>query len=179
MKKIFLYVPDGDGMTVESVVIWLRVGMAKRDQTKLSLLESFALDCGSFLRVRDEDTRYWLDAHSKRLFPDSRVPSMHFLSAMMDINQAYRMTIDGTLEDYVRNKKLPKGTLQLLFHLDSNFMRKITKNPCNTMCPSGKRKYLSHDLSVSSLVMVSPALLMITFGIVDRLGEILLNLIIK
>lgn len=179
MTRIYLFVPDGDCMAVDSVVIWLRVGSAKREQTKLSLLENYALDTGGFLRVRDDDSRYWLDQHAKELFKGSQVPTMHLHQAMMSINQAYRMTIDGELENYVRQKQFPKGTLQMLFHLDTNYMRGKNRNACNTTCPSGKRKYLSHSLGYSSLVVVSPLLLMMAFGLIDRLGMYIIDLLTK
>ena len=179
MTKIYLFVPDGDCMTVDSVVIWLRVGSAKREQTKLCLLENYVLDTGGFLRVRDDDSRFWLDQHAKELFKGSQVPSMHLHQAMMSINQAYRMTIDGELENYVRQKQFPKGTLQMLFHLDTNYMRGKNRNACNTTCPSGKRKYLSHSLGYSSLVVVSPLLLMVAVGLIDRLGMYIIDLLTK
>lgn len=179
MTRIYLFVPDGDCMTVDSVVIWLRVGSAKREQTKLSLLENYALDTGGFLRVRDDDTRHWLDCRASSLFVGSQVPTMHLRQAIMSINQAYRMTIDGELENYVRQKQFPKGTMQMLFHLDTNYMRGKNLNACNTTCPSGKRKYLSHSLGYSSLVVVSPLLLMVAVGLIDRLGMYIIDLLTK
>lgn len=179
MTRIYLFVPDGDCMTVNSVVVWLRVGSAKREQTKLCLLENYALDTSGFLRVRDDDSRFWLESHAKELFNGSQVPLMHLRQAYMSIDQAYRMTIDGTLESYVRQKQFPKGTLQMLFHLDTNYMRRNQQMACNTTCPSGKRKYLSHSLGYSSLVVVSPVLLMIAFGLIDRLGMYLIDLLTK
>lgn len=179
MTRIYLFVPDGDYMTVDSVVVWLRVGSAKREQTKLSLLENYALDTGGFLRVRDEDSRFWLDQRAQELFKGSQVPSMHLHQAYMSIDQAYRMTIDGTLENYVRQKQFPKGTLQMLFHLDTNYMRRNQLKACNTTCPSGKRKYLSHSLGYSSLVVVSPLLLMVAVGLIDRLGMYIIDLLTK
>lgn len=179
MTRIYLFVPDGDCMTVDSVVIWLRVGSAKREQTKLSLLECYALDTSGFLRVRDEDSQFWLESHARELFKGSQVPSMHLYQAYMSIDQAYRMTIDGELDNYVRQKQFPRGTLQMLFHLDTNYMRRNHQMACNTTCPSGKRKYLSHSLGYSSLVVVSPILLMMAVGLIDRLGMYIIDLLTK
>ncbi|MBR4846040.1 MAG: hypothetical protein IKU98_06430 [Bacteroidaceae bacterium] len=175
MKKIYLYVPDGDSMAYDSVVVWLSVGTSKADRTKLALLECYANDLGQFLRVRDDDTNFWLDQRAKELFPDSNCPRMHFYSGSLPIGEAYKLIIDGQLDLYVRNLPKPTHYLNTLFHLDANFMRSHSPESCITSCPRGKRKYLSQT-EVSQLVYATlPITLFILCGVVDWLGERIIN----
>lgn len=177
MKRIYLYVPDGDSMTYDSVVVWLSVGTARRDLTKLTLLECYATDNDSFLRMRDDDTDFWLDQHAKQLFPDSRTPRMHLKSVTLTIAEAYRMTIDGTLENFVRHYARPMNFLNTLFHLDADFMRNHAKNSCITSCPRGKRKNLSQSVGNVFFYASLPITLMVLGGLVDKLGMYIINLL--
>lgn len=177
MKSFYLYVPDGDSMTFDSVVVWLSVGTHRSDQTKLTLLECFAADNESFLRVRDVDTDFWLDQHAKQLFPDSRCPRLHLQSVIMPIAMAYRMTIDGTLENFVRKYPRRIHFLKTLFHLDSQFMRNHTQIPCITSCPRGKRKNLSQSIGNCIYYATLPITLLMLGGLVDKLGMYLINLL--
>lgn len=177
MKRIYLYVPDGDSMTYDSVVVWLSVGTHRSDQTKLTLLECYAADNDSFLRVRDVDTDFWLDQHAKQLFPDSRCPRLHLQSVPMPIGLAYKMTIDGTLENYVRKYPRRLNFLNTLFHLDADFMRNHAKNSCITSCPRGKRKNLSQSVGHVFFYATLPLTLLMLGGLVDKLGMYLINLL--
>lgn len=175
MKSIYLYVPDGDSMTYDSVVVWLSVGSQRADMVKLRLLECYAEDCGQFLRKRDDDTDFWLDQHVKVLYPDSNCPRLHMCSAAMPIGVAYKKVIDGNLDIFVRNLPKKNQLLNTLFKIDANFMRNHSQKPCITSCPRGKRKYLSHT-EVHPLVYATlPITLFVLCGVVDWLGEQIIN----
>lgn len=177
MKRIYLYVPDGDRIDFESVVVWLSVGVSHRDQVKLTLLECYALDNDQFLRVRDENTDLWFDHHAKRLFPDSQVPRLHFYTCKMSVSECYRRVIDGTLEHHAREFVKPSHFLNTLIQLDPTFMAKYSQKPRMTSCPRGKRKYLSHSFGIACFMATLPITLGALVAAVDRLGELLINLI--
>lgn len=179
MKRFYLYVPDGDRIKFDSPVIWLQVGMSQRDQVKLTLLENYAMDCDQFLRMRDDDTDAWLDAHAARLFPESKVPRLHFISCTMTIAECYRMVINGTLDTFARNCARPSNFLSTLIHLNSNFMRNHGQSSCMTSCPRGKRKYLSHSVSTSVIYALMPLWLILGVGLVDVCGERVIELLLK
>lgn len=179
MKRFYLYVPDGDRIAFDSPVIWLQVGMSQRDQVKLTLLENYAMDCEQFLRVRDDDTDAWLDAHAARLFPESKVPRLHFISCTMTIAECYRMVINGTLDNFARNCDRPSNFLSTLIHLDSNFMRNHGQSSCMTSCPRGKRKYLSPSISTAVFYALLPLWLILGVGLVDVCGERVIELLLK
>lgn len=178
MKTYYLYVPDGDKISIDSVVIWLSVGKSDREQARLALLENYAMDLGQFLRVRDEDTEFWLNDHLKRLFPGSNCPRLHMISVQMSVIQCFRMVIDGSLEAYCRNYEKPINFLNTLLSLDANYMRIHSKKFVIRHALRGTRKYLSH--SVSNYVlggMVCVALILLA-AVTDFLGCLIINLIV-
>lgn len=175
MKTKYLYVPNGDGITANSVVIWLFVGTSRRDRTKLKLLECYANDIGGFLRIADGDTDYWLDSHAAKLFHGSKVPRLHLTSASMSINECYQHTIDGDLDLYVKNKPKPTNFLSTLIRLDPEYMRSVSKNHVLPSAQAGKSKYLSHSLGSCVFYSLMPIWLILGCAIIDRLGEICLN----
>lgn len=179
MKRFYLYVPDGDGIGFDSPVIWLQVGMSERDQVKLTLLENYAMDCDQFLRVRDDVTDAWLDSHATRLFPESKVPRLHFISCTMTIAECYRMVIDGTLDTFAKNCARPSNFLSTLIHLDSNFMRNHGQSSCMTSCPRGERKYLSPSISTTVFYALLPLWLILGVGLVDVCGKRVIELLLK
>lgn len=175
MKRIYLYVPDGDGMTVNSVVIWLRVGSSTREGIEFALLENYALDNDQFLRVRDEDTDLWLDHHCNRLFGDSQLPQLHIKSACMGIHEVYRRTINGTLESFVRAQPDKPSRQKMIILFDSNYFFKHCQELSNTTCPRGKRKYLSRCFGIVCAMATLPFTLLFVVGAIDRLGELIID----
>lgn len=177
MKSYYLFVPDGDNLTVNSVVVWFFAGSSRREQTRLKLMETYANDVGAFLRKRDEDTDFWLISHAKSLFPDSNCPLLHLSSAQMSVIDLYRMVIDGSLDIYVRNKERQKNYFQTLSILDANFIRSHTKKTVIHRVPNSRRNYLSH--SVDSLIQgtaIVAALMVIGF-LTDFLGTFIIRLL--
>lgn len=177
MKKYYLYVPDGDAMTCESVVVWLFAGSSRREFAKLCLMEQYAMDTDGFLRQKDEDTLQWLGDHAARLFQGSLLPELHLRCVQMSVSDCYRMTIDGTLEWYCKRYANQRGLLSILWSHDTNFMRKMYRKKMSYSMSCGTRKYLSHSLSNDSLVALLPIALVFGIALVDRLGELLLNLL--
>lgn len=179
MKTYYLYVPDGDCISSDSVLIWLSVGSSDREFVKLKLLENYALDLGQFLRIKDDVTDGWLDHHAKRIFKGSQLPRLHFKSCCLTITECYRMVIDGSLEMFVRHSDTPSHFMQMLITLDSNYSFHHLKNPRMTSCPRGKRKYLSHSERKGLLFATMPVWLILGFGLIDLCGEHVINVILK
>ena len=179
MKRMYLYVPDGDKIKPDSVVIWLFVGSSRREQTKLRLLECYANDIGGFLRMSDDDTDYWLDSHASRMFHGSNVPRLHLTSASMSVDDCYRHTIDGDLDLYVRNKPKPSNFLSTLISLDANYMQQISKKIVIPSAQAGKSKYLSNSLGSCVFYALMPIWLILGCAIVDRLGEVCLGYLLR
>lgn len=177
MKRYFLYVPDGDSMTCESVVVWLFAGSSNREFAKLCLMEQYAMDTDGFLRQKDEDTLQWLDDHAARLFEGSLLPQLHLRCVKMSVTDCYRMTIDGTLEWYCKSYANQRGLLSMLWSHDTNFMRKMYRKKMSYNMSCGARKYLSPSFRNDSLVALMPIALVFGIALVDRLGELLLNLL--
>ena len=177
MKSYYLFVPDGDSMAVDSVVIWLFAGSSNREFAKLCLMEQYAMDTDGFLRKKDEDTLAWLDNHAASLFDGSLLPAMHLRTVKLSVSDAYKMIIDGTLEMYCKQHSEKRGFLDLLWCHDTNFMRKMYRKKMSYDMSCGARKYLSHALRNDSLVVLMPIALIFGIALVDRLGELLLNLI--
>lgn len=178
MKTYYLYVPDGDKIGIDSVVIWLSVGKSDREKARLALLENYAMDLGQFLRVRDDDTEFWLDSNLKRLYPDSNCPRLHMISLQMSIIQCYRMVLDGSLESYCRNHAKPMNTLNTLLVLDANFMRNHSQKSVLRSALRGTRKYLSHsvdDYILGGLVCLA---VMVLVAVTDFLGMFIINSIV-
>lgn len=177
MKTYYLFVPDGDNLTVNSVVVWFFAGSSRREQTRLKLLETYAYDVGAFLRKRDEDTDFWLISHAKSLFPDSNCPLLHLTSARMSVIDLYQKVIDGSLDIYVRNKEKQKNTFQTLSILDANFMRSHSRKNVIHRVPNSRRNYLS--LGGDSLIQgtaIVVALMVIGF-LTDFLGTFIIRLL--
>lgn len=177
MTKIYLFVPDGDKMTLQSSVVWLSVGRCRRDQIKLHLLENFALDNDSFLRVRDEDTDNWLDFHAHRLHPSSMFPSMHLVTAKMSIGECYNHIIDGDLDIIVKNQSKPRGFSHALLSLDFPFTKKASMNIEATPCPRVKRKNLKSELLKQAVCIAVTTGFISLIALVDYLGETLIRYI--
>ena len=175
MKRIYLYVPDGDEITVDSVIIWLRVGSSTREVVEFSLLENYALDNDQFLRVRDDVTDEWLDYRCGRLFEGSQLPHLYLKSVCMGIHEVYRRTINGTLESFVKAQPDKPSRSQMINVLDPYYFPKHCQSLSNTTCPRGKRKYLSHNLATTCLMATLPFTLMLVVGAIDRLGELIIN----
>ena len=178
MKTFYLYVPDGDKIGIDSVLIWLSVGQSDREQAKLALLQNYSLDLGQFLRVRDIDTDYWLDSHLKRLFPDSNCPRLHMISVQMSVIQCFRMTIDGTLDSYCRNYTKPSNFLNSLLTLDADFMRNHCETSVSRSALRGTRKYLSHSVGQYVLGGMVCVGLILLAAVTDFLGCLIINLIV-
>lgn len=177
MKTYYLFVPDGDNVTVNSVVVWFFAGSSRREQTRLKLLETYANDVGAFLRKRDEDTDFWLISRAKSLFPDSNCPLLHFSSAQMSVIDLYRKVLDGSLDLYVKNKEMQRNSFNTLSILDANFMRSHNLKNVTQRVPNSRRNYLSH--SVDGLIQGSAivaALLVIGF-LTDFLGTFIIKLL--
>ena len=177
MTKIYLYVPDGDKMNANSIVIWLSVGSCMRDQVKYHLLENFALDNESFLRVRDEDTDHWLEFHAHRLHPSSMFPTLHLISAKMSISECYNRVVDGSLDIFVRNQPKPRGFAKSLLYLDRPFMEKTSLTSEVTPCPRVKRKNLKSELLKQLVCIVVTIAFISVVAMVDYIGSSLINCI--
>lgn len=178
MKTYYLYVPDGDKIGIDSVMIWLSVGKSDREQTRLALLENYAMDLGQFLRVRDDDTDFWLDSHLKMLYPESNCPRLHMISVQMSVIQCYRMVLDGSLESYCKNHAKPMNSINTLLILDANFMRNHSQKSVLRSALRGTRKYLSHsvdDYILGGLVCVAVIVLV---AVTDFLGMFIINSIV-
>ena len=65
----------------------------------------------------------------------------------------------------------------MLWSHDTNFMRKMYRKKMSYDMSCGTRKYISHALRNDSLVVLMPIALIFGIALVDRLGELLLNLI--
>ena len=177
MKTYYLYVPDGDGISRNSAVIWLVVGSSSRELTRLALLQNYAMDLGQFLRKLDVDTDFWLESHAKRIFPDSNCPRLHFQTIEIGVIECYRRIIDGTLDAYVKAYEKPINFLKALMILDANFMRNHAKNIVSRKVPSEKRKYLSHTVQDYSLGGIICLALIMLGAMTDFLGMFIINLL--
>lgn len=176
MKTIYLFTKDSERFTSETVLIWLSVGSSQRSLVKLRLVEQFCIDCGYFLRVRDDDTDFFYMERARQLRPESNMPSQYLRQASMSIESFYKMIIDGRLEVFCQSLTLPKSFFRNISLIDEKYSRKHLDNLKPNLAPFCQRKYLSKKNTDELIKTVACIAALFVLFLLDAFGSHILNL---
>ena len=113
MKRKYLFVPDAENFSADSVYYIVWAGSSKRDQVKVTLLDCYSCDTGGFFRLWDEDTNMWLAAKFNGLFSGSSRVLEVPMSLHISVSDCYKAVIDGSLA----MRKNPPHVARNRFHL--------------------------------------------------------------
>lgn len=144
MKSYFYFVRNLNGFKSDDVVYKVAVGMSFKDVAKMSLVQEFAKDCGMYFERVSTTSDASITLLAKSLFPGSSYPEVYLRTAVVSIHQLYKMILDDSFLSFEKNLTFPKAHVQMLSHFSPSFKLRNSPSSCITICPTLRRKYLSH-----------------------------------
>lgn len=121
MKHKYLFVPDAEHFSANSMYYIVWAGSSQRDQAKVTLLDCYSCDTGGFFRIWDEDTEMWLAAKFRGLFSGSSRLVEIPLSLEINVSECYKAVIDGTLAMRKNPPHVTRNHCHLLSRLSPSF----------------------------------------------------------
>lgn len=143
MKSYFYFVRNLNGFSSDDVVYKVAVGTSFKDVAKMSLVREFAKDCGMYFERVSTMSDASISLLAKSLFPSSSYPEIYLRTAVVSVNELYKLILDDSFISFEKNLAFPKAHAQLLSHFSPSFKLRNSPLSCITKCPTLRRKYLS------------------------------------
>lgn len=142
MVKYYCFFKECGQFSPGSIVFKVKVGISQRDQTKRSLLENFAQDCGYYFRPWDDVTHSELILRSNGSWHGSSGVDVLYSTVVVSVAELYKSIIDGTLDQYKPDSVYNHNRFRLLSILCPAYLSSKSSSNCNTPRQPYQRKNL-------------------------------------
>lgn len=143
MKSYYYFVRQSTDFCHDDVVYKVGVGISKRDQTKLCLIETYCEDCGLYFQKVSATSDQAILNLAESLWPNSKCALLMLKTASISISDLYSRIVDDRWSDIEREAKNKHSFFRLLACFDARQPQPHTKFHSITTCPPGIRKNLS------------------------------------
>lgn len=175
MKTYYYYVQMAGKMTPGQIVFKVAVGKSLREQTKAALIEQYAKDCGYYFHVVSEQSDNALRLMSKGIIPKKAFFVSPYRIVYINVEKLYKKIMDGSLTFFSENLPMTQTEKRFKLYLDSEVLREINNQSCNTLRLPQRRKNLSDSYEALSQYVLTPILLILTLGLMDMIVTLMIG----